>query len=118
MRVGLAVATRRRAGLAHTGSIYPAERPEAGELNGAGYPIQRIADYNDWLQRFETAMRALPQRQRQHSVLPLRHYYQRPEKPLHGAFASTNASTPRCRRRKSARTKTSHTLRPSSSSNT
>ena len=58
-------------------------------LNEAGYPIQRIADYNDWLQRFETAMRALPRRQRQHSVLPLLHYYQRPEKPLRGALAST-----------------------------
>jgi fatty acid CoA ligase FadD9 len=58
-------------------------------LNEAGYPIQRIADYNDWLQRFETAMRALPERQRQHSVLPLLQYYQRPEKPLHGALAST-----------------------------
>ena len=58
-------------------------------LNEASYPIQRIADYNDWLQRFETAMRALPQRQRQHSVLPLLHYYQRPEKPLRGALAST-----------------------------
>ena len=58
-------------------------------LNEAGYPIQRIADYNDWLQRFETAMRALPQRQRQHSVLLLLHYYQRPEKPLRGALAST-----------------------------
>jgi fatty acid CoA ligase FadD9 len=58
-------------------------------LNEAGYPIQRIADYNDWLQRFETAMRALPERQRQHSVLPLLHYYQDPEKPLRGALAST-----------------------------
>jgi len=58
-------------------------------LNEAGYPIQRIADYNDWLQRFETAMRALPERQRQHSVLPLLHYYQHPEKPLRGALATT-----------------------------
>ena len=58
-------------------------------LNEAGYPIQRIADYNAWLQRFETAMRALPERQRQHSVLPLLHYYQHPEKPLRGALAST-----------------------------
>jgi fatty acid CoA ligase FadD9 len=57
-------------------------------LNEAGYPIQRIADYNDWLQRFETAMRALPERQSQHSVLPLLHYYQHPEKPLRGALAS------------------------------
>jgi fatty acid CoA ligase FadD9 len=57
-------------------------------LNEAGYPIQRIADYNDWLKRFETAMRALPERQSQHSVLPLLHYYQHPEKPLRGALAS------------------------------
>ena len=58
-------------------------------LNEAGYPIQRIADYNDWLQRFQTAMRALPERQRQHSVLPLLHYWQEPQKPLRGALAST-----------------------------
>ena len=35
----------------------------------AGYPIQRIGDFGEWLQRFETALRALPDRQRQHSVL-------------------------------------------------
>jgi fatty acid CoA ligase FadD9 len=58
-------------------------------LNEAGYPIQLIANYNDWLQRFETAMRALPERQRQHSVLPLLHYWQEPQKPLRGALAST-----------------------------
>ena len=40
-------------------------------------------------QRFETAMRALPERQRQHSVLPLLHYWQEPQKPLCGALAST-----------------------------
>jgi glycopeptidolipid biosynthesis protein len=35
----------------------------------AGYPIQRIGDFAEWLQRFEAALRALPDRQRQHSVL-------------------------------------------------
>ena len=35
----------------------------------AGYPIQRIEDFGEWLQRFETALRALPDRQRQYSVL-------------------------------------------------
>ncbi len=34
----------------------------------AGYPIQRIGDFGEWLRRFETALRALPDRQRQHSV--------------------------------------------------
>jgi fatty acid CoA ligase FadD9 len=41
------------------------------------------------LHRFETAVRALPDRQREQSVLPLLHYYQEPEKPLRGALAST-----------------------------
>jgi fatty acid CoA ligase FadD9 len=59
----------------------------------AGYPIQRVPDNREWLQRFETALRALPERQRQHSVLPLLHYlpeYYRPQKPLYGALASTD----------------------------
>ena len=58
----------------------------------AGYPIQRVLDNREWLQRFETALRALPERQRQHSVLPMLHYlpdYYRPQKPLCGALAST-----------------------------
>jgi len=38
-------------------------------LIDAGYPIQRIADFGEWLQRFENALRALPDRQRQQSVL-------------------------------------------------
>jgi fatty acid CoA ligase FadD9 len=42
------------------------------------------------LRRFETAMRALPQRQRQNSLLPLLHNYQRPEKPLRGSMAPTD----------------------------
>jgi fatty acid CoA ligase FadD9 len=55
----------------------------------AGYSIQRIPDYAAWLQRFETAMRALPEQQRQHSLLPLLHNYQRPEKPTCGPIAPT-----------------------------
>ncbi|QEN14784.1 carboxylic acid reductase [Mycolicibacterium sp. ELW1] len=58
-------------------------------LIDAGYPIQRIADYGDWLQRFETAMRALPDRQRQYSLLPLLHNYQHPERPVRGSIAPT-----------------------------
>jgi fatty acid CoA ligase FadD9 len=52
----------------------------------AGYAIQRITDYDAWLQRFETAMRALPEQPRQHSLLPLLHAYQRPEKPTCGSI--------------------------------
>ncbi|MCV7100328.1 carboxylic acid reductase [Mycobacterium palustre] len=55
----------------------------------AGYPIQRIDDYAEWLRRFEGAMRALPDRQRQYSLLPLLHNYQKPERPLRGSLAPT-----------------------------
>jgi fatty acid CoA ligase FadD9 len=58
-------------------------------LIDAGYPIRRIGDYGAWLQRFETTLRALPERQRQASLLPLLHNYQTPERPMHGAMAST-----------------------------
>jgi len=35
----------------------------------AGCPIERIADHAEWVARFETALKALPDRQRQNSVL-------------------------------------------------
>ena len=37
----------------------------------AGYPIRRIDDFGEWLQRFETGLRALPEQQRRHSVLQM-----------------------------------------------
>ncbi|OBJ84724.1 carboxylic acid reductase [Mycobacterium asiaticum] len=58
--------------------------------NGAGISIQRIADYSEWLQRFETALRGLPENQRQASLLPLLHNYQKPEKPMRGSLAPTD----------------------------
>ncbi len=58
-------------------------------LVDAGYRIDRVADYPDWLRRFETSMRALPDRQRHASLLPLLHSYAQPAKPLRGSFAST-----------------------------
>jgi fatty acid CoA ligase FadD9 len=53
----------------------------------AGHPIQRIEDYDDWYRRFETALRALPDKQRQHSSLPLLHQLRRPMTPAAGALA-------------------------------
>ena len=35
-------------------------------------------------------MRGLPEKQRQASLLPLVHNYQRPSKPIHGSMASTD----------------------------
>jgi fatty acid CoA ligase FadD9 len=55
-----------------------------------GSSIQRIADYGDWLQRFETALRGLPEKQRNSSLLPLLHNYQKPGKPLNGSMAPTD----------------------------
>ena len=54
----------------------------------AGYGIQRIADYEDWYRRFETALRGLPDKQRQHSSLPLLHQLRRPAPASAGALAS------------------------------
>ncbi|MGB3483253.1 MAG: carboxylic acid reductase [Mycobacterium sp.] len=56
-------------------------------LIAAEYPIQRIDDYAEWLRRFETALRSLPERQRQASLLPLLHNYQQPAVPMRDAVA-------------------------------
>ncbi|WP_142392562.1 thioester reductase domain-containing protein, partial [Mycobacterium sp. 3519A] len=60
----------------------------------AGYPIQRTDDFGEWLQRFEAGLRALPEQQRQHSVLQmllLRGSNElQPPTPPHGAYAPTN----------------------------
>jgi fatty acid CoA ligase FadD9 len=53
----------------------------------AGYPIARVPEYATWLARFETTLRALPEKQRQASLLPLLHNYQQPEHPINGALA-------------------------------
>jgi glycopeptidolipid biosynthesis protein len=60
----------------------------------AGYPIQRVDDFGDWVQAFEAALRALPDRQRRHSLsalLPLRISRDaQPAKPRRGSFAPTD----------------------------
>ena len=59
-------------------------------LVDAGYSVQRIGDYRTWLQRFEATLRSLPERQRQYSLLPLLHNYQKPEQPMRGSMAPTD----------------------------
>ncbi|WP_446222465.1 carboxylic acid reductase [Nocardia sp. IBHARD005] len=51
----------------------------------AGHHIDRIDDYGDWFARFETALRALPEPQRKHTLLPLLDAYRRPGRPLPGS---------------------------------
>jgi fatty acid CoA ligase FadD9 len=58
-------------------------------LLDAGYRIERVPDYHQWLARFETAMRALPNKQRQASLLPLLHSYEQPARPIRGSLAPT-----------------------------
>ncbi|MEB3983114.1 carboxylic acid reductase [Mycobacterium sp. 663a-19] len=55
-----------------------------------GCAVQRVGDYGDWLQRFETALRALPEKRRNASLLPLLHNYQKPERPINGSMAPTD----------------------------
>jgi fatty acid CoA ligase FadD9 len=55
-----------------------------------GNSIQQIAEYGEWLQRFETSLRGLPEKQRNASLLPLLHNYQKPEHPSRGSMAPTD----------------------------
>jgi fatty acid CoA ligase FadD9 len=52
----------------------------------SGHSINGVADYGDWLNRFGTALRSLPDAQRQHSVLPLLTAYGQPDKPVLGSL--------------------------------
>jgi fatty acid CoA ligase FadD9 len=51
-----------------------------------GHPIQRIEDHSEWVSRFETALRGLPEHQRQASLLPLMAAFRHPLPPTRGAF--------------------------------
>ncbi|MDR0344625.1 MAG: thioester reductase domain-containing protein, partial [Nocardiopsaceae bacterium] len=66
-------------------------------LAGAGYPVKRIDDYATWLSRFETALRALPGTQKQHSLLPLLHAFGKPAEAVDGS------TIPSCRFRAAVR---------------
>lgn len=49
-----------------------------------GHKIERIDDYRQWLARFTEAMKALPEKQRKSSLLPLMNAYAKPGEPTHG----------------------------------
>lgn len=50
-----------------------------------GHAIERVDDYAEWYLRFEAAMRALPEAQRQYAALPIRHGFKEPEDPVPGS---------------------------------
>ncbi len=62
----------------------------------AGYPIQRVDDFAEWLQRFESGLRALPDRQREHSVMGMLQLILedsenlQPVEPVGSSYASTD----------------------------
>ncbi|WP_162899192.1 non-ribosomal peptide synthetase [Mycobacterium shigaense] len=60
----------------------------------AGYPIERVDNFKDWLSRFEAGLRELPEPQRQNSVLEvlllLLHTDLQPIEPVHGSLASAD----------------------------
>jgi len=51
----------------------------------AGHPIRRIPDFAEWTVRFEAALRGLPDRLAQRSLLPLRHAFAEPAAPTPGS---------------------------------
>ena len=67
-------------------------------LIAAGNPIRRIDDYGEWLTSFEAAMRALPDRQRQHSELNLLEAFRPPAPALHSPVLPADAFRARVRR--------------------
>jgi fatty acid CoA ligase FadD9 len=60
-------------------------------LNQAGNNIRCVDDYDEWLTRFQAALTGLPEAQRQQSVLPLLDAFRKPDKPIRGAAAPTDA---------------------------
>jgi fatty acid CoA ligase FadD9 len=55
-----------------------------------GVPITRIDDYADWVTRFGGKLRALSDRDKQYSLLPLLHAYREPADALAGAGLPTD----------------------------
>jgi fatty acid CoA ligase FadD9 len=59
-------------------------------LIDAGYRIARVPTYATWAERFEVALRRLPDRQRRASLLPLLHNYQTPDPAVNGPVSPIN----------------------------
>lgn len=62
----------------------------------AGCPMERIDQYDEWLSRFETAMRLLPEEQRQESMIAILDPYRQPQR------AGTKSALPADRFRSSS----------------
>jgi fatty acid CoA ligase FadD9 len=47
-------------------------------IESAGYPVERIKDHGQWLQRFEAKLSTLTEAQRQHSSINILGYFRQP----------------------------------------
>ncbi|MDB6427563.1 thioester reductase domain-containing protein [Curtobacterium sp. 20TX0008] len=56
-----------------------------------GYAIERVADHAEWVERFRSALEALPDEDRARSVLPLLHAFATPELPHAGSAIPADA---------------------------
>ncbi|MFB8200468.1 carboxylic acid reductase [Kitasatospora purpeofusca] len=54
-------------------------------LVAAGHPLARVQEHTEWTERFGTALRALPDGLKQHSLLPLLHAFAEPLELLAGS---------------------------------
>jgi fatty acid CoA ligase FadD9 len=55
--------------------------PMVDWIQAAGYAVDREPDHTQWVQRFEAKLKALPEEQRQHSLLHLLDAFGHPHKP-------------------------------------
>jgi fatty acid CoA ligase FadD9 len=63
----------------------------------AGCPIERIEPYDEWLTHFETAMHALPEEQKQESMLAILGPYRRPQSAGRGGAMPAEKFQSGCR---------------------
>ncbi|MFC7384188.1 carboxylic acid reductase [Sphaerisporangium rhizosphaerae] len=54
-------------------------------LAGSGVVLRRVDDHQEWCERFEAALRDLPDNQRRHSLLPLMRAWREPVTPRAGS---------------------------------
>ncbi|MFC4592001.1 carboxylic acid reductase [Sphaerisporangium corydalis] len=57
-------------------------------LTGSGITLRRVEDHQEWCERFEAALRELPEKRRRHSLLPLMRAWREPLTPRAGSAFS------------------------------
>lgn len=66
-------------------------------LIAAGNPIERVDRYDEWISRFETALQALPEQQRQRSLLALLGPYRHPQVASSAPMLDSTRFTAACK---------------------